>query len=65
LYDKNKTPLSEYLNSDEYIQVRAYKVFYFDFNRLEGNMFANGNLLNAFIVLSADGIPNVRFHFFI
>jgi hypothetical protein len=65
LYDKDKTPLSQYLNSDEYIQVRAYKVSRFDFNQLESNMFANGDLLNAFIVSSANGIPNVRFHFLI
>jgi hypothetical protein len=65
LYNENKTLLSEYLNSNEYIQVKAYKVSCFDFNCLKDNMFANSNLLNAFIALSADGIPNVRFHFFI
>jgi hypothetical protein len=65
LYDEDETPLSQYLNSDEYIQVEAHRVSRFDFNRLESNMFANGDLLNAFIASSADGIPNVRFHFLI
>jgi hypothetical protein len=60
LYDEDETLLSQYLNSDEYIRVPC-----FNFNRLESNMFANGDLLNAFIALSADGIPNVRFHFLI
>ncbi len=65
LYDEDETPLSQYLNSDEYIQVGAHRVSRFDLNRLESNMFANGDLLNAFIALSADGILNVRFHFLI
>jgi hypothetical protein len=65
LYDEDETPLSQYLNSDEYIRVGAHKVSRFDLNRLENNMFANGDLLNAFIASSADGIPNVRFHFLI
>jgi hypothetical protein len=32
LYDEDKTPLLQYLNSDEYIQVGAHKVSRFDFN---------------------------------
>ncbi len=65
LYDEDETPLSQYLNSDKYIRVGAHRVSCFDLNRLKSNMFANGDLLNTFIVLSADGIPNVRFHFLI
>ncbi len=65
LYDEDETPLLQYLNSDEYIQVGAHRVSRFDLNQLESNMFVNGDLLNAFIASSADGIPNVRFHFLI
>ncbi len=65
LYDENKTLLLKYLNSNKYIQVKAHKVSYFDFNHLKDNIFANSNLLNAFIILLVDGISNVRFYFFI
>jgi hypothetical protein len=65
LYNKNEMPLSKYLNNNKYIQVKAYKISCFDFNQLKSNMFANSDLLNAFIALSADGILNIRFYFFI
>jgi hypothetical protein len=65
LYDEDETPLLQYLNSDKYIRVKAHKVSCFDFNQLKSNMFANSNLLNAFIALLANGILNIRFHFLI
>jgi hypothetical protein len=65
LYDEDKTPLLQYLNSNKYIQVKAHRVFYFNFNELKSNMFVNSDLLNAFILSSANGISNVRFHFLI
>jgi hypothetical protein len=65
LYNEDETPLSQYLNSNKYIRVKAHKVSCFDLNQLKSNMFANSDLLNAFIASSANGILNVRFHFFI
>ncbi len=57
--------LLKYLNNNKYIQVRAHKVFCFDFSKLKSNKFVNSNLLNAFIILLADVILNIKFYFFI
>jgi hypothetical protein len=51
LYDENEMSLSEYLNNNKYIRVRAHKVSRFDFNHLKSNMFISNTLFVMLLML--------------
>ena len=49
LYDEGEVKLSDCLSNDEYIKVGQHQVSRFDITRLEAGMFANADVLNAYM----------------
>ncbi len=61
LYDDNEVPLSHDMANDDYIIFGPHKVSKFDVTRLERNMFANADILNAYISSLASNDNGVSF----